>query len=101
VKTVDVEKVLLETDQFTWSRDQGALVIRADSDKPNRYSVVAGIPNGDRDCLLQQWLTAVFYAIPNVFVEDADFLRADQWEDGPKWAIRVRLSLPRAEAVDW
>jgi hypothetical protein len=91
---VDMKTALLDTEQFAWSGDRGALVIEADSAEPDVYLVVAGLPDGDPELLLEQWLTAVFYAVPDAVVEDADIVEPDLWEEGPEWAVSLRLALP-------
>jgi hypothetical protein len=97
---LDIERALIETDRFAWSRDQGALVIEADGDPTaaDTYSVVAGVPDGDWELLLDEWSAAVLEAIPGAVIEDAQIGEADLWEEGPSTAVTISFSVGELHA---
>lgn len=87
--TKGVESALLETEQFGQSGRAGKFVVEEDPDTLHRYTVIAGLPEGDHESLLEEWLTAVFLALPDAAVESADVVESYQWDDDPTWAARI------------
>lgn len=85
----DVESALLETEQFTQSHGFGQLVIEEDPHDPDAFLIVAGIPDGDAELLLEQWLTAVFLALPDASIEDAEVIETDRWSDDSVRAVQI------------
>lgn len=90
----DIESALLETEPFQWSHENAALMVELDDRDPNTIAIVAGVPEGDWEHLLEQWLTAALIALPEAEIEDADIVNAELWEEGPTMAAKIRLSLP-------
>ena len=89
----DVESALLETEQFSWSNENGQFAIEEDANAEGTYTVVAGIPNDDdEELLLERWLTAVFLAVPDAAVEDADVIETDRWGNPPSAAVRITFA---------
>ena len=89
----DVESALLETEQFTQSHTLGQFVIEYDPQDPDSHIIVAGIPDGDHELLLEHWPTAVFLALPDASVEDAKVIETDRWNDDSVCAVQIRLIL--------
>ncbi len=89
----DVESALLETEQFTQSHALGQFVIEHDPQNPDSYIIVAGIPGGDHELLLEQWLTAVGLALPDASVEDAKVIETDRWNDDSVRAVQISFIL--------
>lgn len=92
----EIVSALVETEPFQWSHENAALIVEPDGDEPDKIAIVAGVPHGDWEYLLEQYLTAALIALPAAEIEDADIVEADLWEEGPDRAARIRLSLPDA-----
>lgn len=91
---IDIKSALLETEPFQWSHENAALIVERDSHGPDTVTIVAGVPDGDWEHLLEQWLTAALIALPAAEIEDANIVETDLWEEGPTMATEIRLSLP-------
>lgn len=91
---IDVESALLETEPFQWSHENAALIIVADGDEPDTIGIVAGVPDGDWEYLLEQWLTAALVVLPTAEIEDAEIVEAELWKEGPDRAVKIKLLLP-------
>jgi len=90
----DIEGALVETEPFAWSRDHDALdVIPDDDGQPGTLTIVAGVPNGEWEALLDEWTAAALEAVPAATIEDAVIGETDTWKEGPSVAVTIRLSL--------
>lgn len=90
----DIERALLETEPFAWSWDHEALeIIPGDDGEPGTLTIIAGVPNGEWEMLLDEWTAAALEAVPAAAIEDAVIGETDTWKKGPSVAVTIRLSL--------